>query len=103
MNDSSNSASDQPTLHQDHPLANQAEIDMQLSQARTGPMGQAAGSPLLPLMRVGEYELISEIRRGGMGVVFNPLQIRLNRVVALKMILGGVLAKPFFLQPFDTE
>src|SRR5947209_335196 len=100
MNDSSNSAGDQPTLHQDHPLANQAEIDMQLSQARTGPISPAA--TLLPLMRVGEYELISEIGRGGMGVVFKALQIRLNRVVALKMILGGVLAKPEDLQRFDT-
>lgn len=51
----------------------------------------------------GDYELLAEIARGGMGIVFKARQTRLNRTVALKMILAGQFADDAEIRRFLVE
>ncbi len=91
---------EQQTVMQDAPDASVGDLhtaikaDPQSPRLEVGPV---------PLTRVAQYELIKEIGRGGMGVVFKARDVRLNRIVALKMIRGGALANTDELQRFEKE
>src|SRR6266487_3702556 len=70
------------------------------------PAEEASGSmPRRAIKRrlFGGYELLEQIGRGGMGVVYRAREVSSNRLVALKMILASESATPVLLQRFQIE
>jgi serine/threonine protein kinase len=51
----------------------------------------------------GDYELLGRIARGGMGVIYKARQVCLNRIVAVKMMLPGMLISEAEASRFQNE
>src|SRR5262245_48614474 len=53
--------------------------------------------------RLGDFEILCELGRGGMGVVYEARQVSLNRKVALKVLSGGLGLTPKAVDRFHRE
>jgi outer membrane protein assembly factor BamB len=88
----------------DHDQAQRLAAPAAAPETPTVAPGEAISpAPLDTIRYFGDYELLQEIARGGMGVVYRARQVSLNRFVALKMILSGQLASEDDVKRFHLE
>jgi serine/threonine-protein kinase len=69
----------------------------------TEPDGGPPSAPAAGPEQVGDYRIVREIGRGGMGVVYEAEQVSLGRRVALKLLPAGALAGPKYRGRFERE
>ena len=91
------------SVHEEATLPPRDEATPRSAHRRRLGASADAAAPSPRIRYFGDYEIIRELARGGMGVVFQARQVSLNRPVALKMILAGQLANETDVKRFYTE
>src|SRR5256885_9123901 len=91
--------SDEPLERAVEAAANRSFPESSLGESALGDKADAAQS----LMRIGGYQILSEIARGGMGIVYRARQLDPARTVALKMLLPHLLGSAGTAERFRLE
>ena len=68
-----------------------------------GPIPTAPSDPLIGTLVDGRYQVVARIARGGMATVYEALDTRLDRTVALKMMSAALAEDPDFVTRFRRE
>src|SRR5687768_1220538 len=91
-----NNVTDVPECPGDPPL-DKSQADRTPAPASASESRDFSGTIL------GGYRLVRKIAEGGMGVVYEAVQLNLSRKVALKVLSEELAARPEFLQRFERE
>jgi eukaryotic-like serine/threonine-protein kinase len=102
----------QSAARQNDALVSPAQLRSAVRAIRRGKASRAAGQrgdpgtePVIPPApkQVGDYDILAEVGRGGMGVVYMARHRGLDRMAALKMVLAGEFASPAQESRFRLE
>jgi serine/threonine protein kinase len=81
----------------------QAFADLRSTTVPDSQGGNVGGPPPQPLGQLGDYRIVREVGRGGMGIVYEAVQVSLNRPVALKILPFASALDERRLQRFKQE
>jgi serine/threonine-protein kinase len=67
------------------------------------PAASPSRPPVRKVTQLGDFRLLKELGKGGMGTVYKARQVSRPRLVALKVLFGHLAARPAFVQRFQRE
>jgi serine/threonine protein kinase/WD40 repeat protein/tetratricopeptide (TPR) repeat protein len=92
-----------PNLADDIRALFPALVELEQAKADAGPELAVAEAEAPPVTLLGDFRLLREVGRGGMGVVYEAEQISLGRRVALKLLPAAVFRDPVKKRRFERE